>query len=254
MSDVKETPAESPEPIQTLHTKTASEFLEQSAIELRVSLKMRKEYESLLQIWKNNELADLEKKQEEIIAKGLRTYFEKLKEEQKPPEAQDIQKLLDQEYETFTIPITYVKYTDNVESTELMTFTVRELPQSVEKKFYRQLKEKLKGKASLLEAFVQSGIDKPFEEKVDAFLSLIDESFDLLADATLLVLNPFNRRKEITKEWVQENISSDRQWKIVEAQLKVNRLRDFFSKVSASGQNVMMTTRPNFQSLQQLVQ
>jgi hypothetical protein len=249
-----ETPGAPSLEIPSIPVKPASEFLDRATLELQISLRMRKEYENLLQIWKNDAFAELEKKQDEVIALGLKTYFDKWKEEQKPPEPEDIQKLLDQEYETFTIPIDYVKFENEEEVNAKMTFTVRELPQSIEKKFYRQFKEKLKGKASLLEAFTQSGIDKPFEEKVDSFMSLFDESFDLLADAVLLVLNPFGRRKEITKEWVQNNIGSDRQWRIVEAQLKVNRLRDFFSKVSASGQNVMMTTRPNFQSLQQLVQ
>lgn len=235
-------------------SKPASDFLDRATIELEVRLKLRQEYENLFEIWKTTAFADLEKKQDEVIATGLKNYFEKWKEEQKPPEPQDIQKLLDQEYETFTVPVDYIKFEGEEEKTERIIFTIRELPQAIEKRFYRQFKERLLDKVQLLEAFTQSGIDKPFEEKAKSFLTLFDESFDLLADAVVLVLNPFERRKSITKEWVQNNISSDRQWKIVEAQLKVNRLRDFFSKVSASGQNMMMTTRPNFRSLQQLVQ
>lgn len=241
------------EPVE-IPTKPANEFLERAKLELELRLSLRQEYENLLTMWKNTELIDLEKKQNEIIAKGLEEYFKKWKEEQKPPEPQDIQVLLDQEYETFTIPIDCVSEEGEVDH---VTFTVRELPQSIEKKFYRQFKGKLLDKLQMLEAFTQSGIDKPFEDKAKSFLDLFDESFDILAEAVVLVINPFGKKKVhdgiVDKDWVQNNISSDRQWRIVEAQMKVNRLRDFFSKVSTSGQNMMMTTSPNFRALQGLV-
>jgi hypothetical protein len=236
-------------------TKTTTEFLEREKNAMETRMTLRKEYESLFQMWKDNELTALESKQQEIITKGLREYFDKWKEEQKPPEPADIQKLLDQEYETFTIPVDVVE-AGNEEEGEVvkrLTFTIRELPQSIEKKFYRQFKTKLVGKLQLLEAFTQSGIDKPFEDKAKAFLELFDESFDLLAETVVLCLNPFGRRKGIDMMWVQNNIGSDRQWTIIEAQMKVNRLRDFFSKVSTSGQDMMTMRRPNFQALQQLV-
>ena len=106
----------------------------------------------------------------------------------------------------------------------------------------------------MLESFTQAGMDQPFEQKAKAFLELFDESFDMLADAVVMCLNPFGRKKLVDRDWVQNNIGSDRQWSIVTAQIEVNRLRDFFSKVSQSGQRTMTTMRvPNFQQLQQLV-
>jgi hypothetical protein len=260
MSDVNEATKipkavdETPEPPTIkLPTKPASEFLEQAKLELEVRLHLRQEYENLFTIWKNDAFADLEKKQDEIIAKGLKTYFDKWVEEQKPPEPVDIQKLLDQEYETFTIPVDYLKYDDDgVETVHKMTFTLRELPQSIEKKFYSQFKGRVIDKLQALEAITQAGMEKSFEERAKSFLEVFDESFDMLAEAVMLCLNPFNKKKEVTREWVQNNISSDRQWRIIEAQIKVNRLRDFFSKVSTSGQNMMMMRRPSFQVLQTL--
>lgn len=240
-----------PDVTPTLPTKPTEEFLDQAKLELSLRLQLRQEYEKILEIWKNDELGKLAKQNEETIGKGLEELAKKIRDEIKPPEPQEIQKLLDQEYETFTLKVDYI---DEDESEQSQTFTIRELPQSVEKKFYRQFKEKLLTKLQLLEAFTQTGIDKPFEEKAQSFLSLFDESFDLLADAVVLCLNPFGRKKEINKEWVQNNISSDRQWSIIEAQMKVNRLRDFFSRVSTSGRDTMMTMRrPSFQQLQQLV-
>jgi len=235
-----------------LPTRPTSEFLDRAKIELELRPLLRQEYETAFQIWKNNELSELAKKQDEVIAEGLKKYFETWKEEQKPPEPEDIQKLLNQEYETFVVPIDAVKYENGEEVEEKLTFTIRELPQSIEKKFYKQFREKLIDKLQMLEAVTQAGMDKPFEERVKAGLTLFDESFDILAQAVVYCLNPFGRKSFVTVTWVQDHIGSDRQWRIVEAQMKVNRLRDFFSKVSTSGRNLTMTRSPNFQALQQL--
>jgi hypothetical protein len=236
-----------------LPTKSPADYMERAKLELELRLNLRQEYEGLFQIWKNDAFADLEKKQDEVIAKGLKKYFEQWQEEQKPPEPVDIQKLLDQEYETFTIPVDYVKYGENGdETTHKVTFTLRELPQTVEKKFYGMFRGRLIDKLQDLESITQAGMEKSFEDRAKSFLSLFDESFDMLADAVLLCLNPFGKKRDIDREWVQNNIGSDRQWRIVEAQMKVNRLRDFFSKVSTSGRDMMMMKRPNFQALQTL--
>lgn len=235
-------------------TKSAAEFLNQADTELRIRLNLRQEYEQLFKMWKDDEFASYAKKQDEVIAEGLKKYFAEWVEQQKPPEPDDIQKLLDQEYVTFHIK---VQYFDDEYETKSEMFTIRELPQSVEKKFYKQFREKIIDKLQHLEAITQSEIDKPFEDKAKAFLTLVDESFDMLSEAVVLCLNPFGKKKinevVLTTEWVQNNISSDRQWRIIEAQMKVNRLRDFFSKVSTSGQQTRMMMRPNFQALQQLV-
>jgi hypothetical protein len=257
MSEEKATTGVSPDkPVDPAAISEASvKFLDRAKIELELRLSFRKEYEQLFQIWKDNELTELRAKQDEIIADGLKKYLLKVQEEQKPPEPEDIQKLLDQEYETFTIPVDVVSAGTDEEGdiVRKVTYTIRELPQSIEKKFYRQFKTKLVGKLQMLESFTQAGMDKPFEEKAKSFLELFDESFDMLAEAVVLCLNPFGRKKDIDMAWVQNNISSDRQWRIIEAQMKVNRLRDFFSKVSTSGRDMMTMRRPDFQALQQLV-
>lgn len=247
-SNTKETAT----PDVVIPTQPTNEFLstaEKAKIELAVRISCRQEYEQLFEIWKNNSLIELEKKQNEVIQKGLQAYYEEWKKEQKPPEPEDIQVLLDQEYETFTLPVDVMNIVDN--TVERRTFVIRELPQAIEKKFYRQFKVNLLNKISELEALVQSEMDTTFENKVKAGLNLFDESFDVMADAVVMILNPFGN-KDIDRAWVQNNICSDRQWRIIEAQMKVNRLRDFFSKVSTSSQNMMMMKRPNFQALQQL--
>lgn len=231
--------------------KATTEWQDRQVWELQIRLGIRKEYEELFAIWQAKDLKKLADEQQIQIEEGLEKLVAKAQEEQKPPSEIELQQLLDKQYLTFKVKVDYVD-ADGKEESEL--FTIRELPQSVEKKFYRQFKTQIIDKAQMLEALTQAGMDQPFEDKAKAFLELFDESFDMLADAVVWCLNPFNKNSKVDRAWVQNNIGSDRQWGIVQAQIEVNRLRDFFSKVSQSGQRTMTTMRaPNFQQLQQLV-
>jgi hypothetical protein len=230
---------------------TQQEWQLRSQIETELRPKLRIEYETLFSLWKTEELDKVRKESEKIATEGIQKLFEQWKEEQKPPSDDDIQKLLSQEYVDFNLPVTY--YDESENTPKSIAFTIRELPQASEKKFYKQFKDKILDKTSALQAFTQAGMDKPFEERAKAFLELFDESFDMLAEAVVICLNPFGRNQMITKAWVQNNISSNRQWTIVDAQIKVNRLKDFFSKLSQSGQSTQtMLGGLNFQQLQQL--
>src|ERR1700756_2127844 len=186
-------------------TKPTSEFLDRAKLELELRLQFRQEYEQILLIWKNTELVALEKRQEEAIAKGLKNYFEEWKKEQKPPEPENIQSLLDQVYAEFRLPVDYVDANGDVQKE---VFTIRELPQRIEKEFYRRFKKNLLEKISELEALVQSEMEHSFEDKMKAGLTLFDESFDVMAEAVTLILNPFGRNTKINAKWVQDNISS----------------------------------------------
>ena len=217
-------------------------------MELRVSL--RSEYEQLFKVWKQTDLVELARGQDKAIQEGLVALFNKHLEEQKPPTHEDIQQLLNQEYEVFPIK---VLTTDDSGTEKEELFTIRELPQAAEKHFFKQFKDKILSRSQELMAFTQEGMDKPFEEKAKAFMDLFDDSFDMLADAVVIVLNPFGKRTDITRTWVQASIGSDRQWRIVEAQIQVNRIKDFFSRVSQSGLATQtMLTGQRFQQLQQL--
>jgi hypothetical protein len=230
---------------------TNVEWLDRARIKAEVEVEVRAAYESIFKLWKLDELDKVRKESEDIAKEGIEKLFAKWKEEQKPPSHDDIQLLLGQEYETFTLKLDSMDASGE-EQSEM--FTIRELPQAAEKKFYRQFKDKILSKAGALEAFTQAGIDKPFEEKAKAFLDLFEDSFDMLADAVVIVLNPFNKKQLITRDWVQNNISSNRQWQMVEAQIQVNKLKDFFSRLSQSGQTTqMMLGGLNFQQLQQQV-
>lgn len=227
MEAEKEAVKEIKDPPKADPTQTP-EWLDRQKLRGEVVLEVRKEYEMLFTVWKNEKLDEVRAEYEKVMKEELQKIRTQLQEEQKPPEHKDIQELLDQEYEEFTVPI-FV-------NSEKKPFTLKELPQAAEIKFYNQFRKKLLEKAQSLKAFTQAGMDMQFEDKAKAVLELLDESFNALADTVVIILNPFDDDKDITREWVQKNISSNRQWNIIEAQLKVNRIRDFFSRISLSGQ------------------
>lgn len=214
--------------------------------ELDQRLLIRQEYEQLFKVWKSEELIALKQENESTIKEGLQKYWEEYQKSLKPPTHEEIQELLNQEYEEFTVKL-------NIEGI-VKTFTIRELPQEAEMKFFKLFQEKILEKSQSLSAFAQESIDKPFEEVAKAFLDLFNQLPGLLSASVKICLNYDDSDKMITQEWIQKNISSDRQWRIAEAQVAVNRLKDFFSRVSQSGQATQtMMTGQNFPQLQQLV-
>lgn len=215
---------------------------------------MRKEFQELFQFWKDNELAELDKKYNITIQEELPKLFKEWAEAQKPPTEQELQKVLNQEYVTFTLDIEEVKEFEDERDPEIVKrhFVIRELPATIEKRFYGTIKQRLLTKSSEIQSLVQANMEIPFEEKMKRTLNLFEDAFEILAESTVMCLNPFGKKAYVTKEWVQDHLSLDRQWRIIETQIQVNRLRDFFSKISQSGQ--MMTTTLNGVNIQLLQQ
>jgi hypothetical protein len=223
----------------------------EAVLDVEVDTRLRAEYEAKLEVWKAKELADLREEQDKRIQDEVSKLFLKWQEEQKPLSLDDIKKLLDQEY--LEIPIK-IPLPDDAGEVQNQTFVIRELPQSVERKFYKQFRTRVKEVGPELAAMVQKNMDTPFEKQIEGFLNTFDGAFDVLADGVVLILNPFGKKAEVTTEWVQNNISSNRQYSIILAQIEVNRLRDFFSRLFQSGQKAgTMMTPLNFQQLQRLV-
>jgi hypothetical protein len=212
--------------------------------------KLRTEYEGKFEVWKAKELATLREEDDKKIQDEVKKLFDKWQRDQKPPSLEEIKTLLEQEYAEVTIKIPV--YNDEDEKEEQL-FVIRELPQSIEQKFYKQFKDRVKQKGPELAAFTQRNIDQSFEKQLSAFLETFDGAFDVLADAVLLILNPKGKKTHVDVKWVQENISSNRMYSIILAQVEVNRLRDFFSRVFQSGQKASTMMMPlNFQQLQAL--
>lgn len=195
------------------------------------------EYQQRFLIWKKQELSDIEAKMDDKVRDLVAEFWEKWKEEQKPPTAEEIQKLLSQEYVEFPIKIIG---RDKKER----TFVLRELPQKVERKFYREFKERLKNYGPQIAAFAQANIGSTVEQQLFHVLDSIDGAFDIIADGVAICLDPFGEDPDMTTEWVQDNISIKRSWDILEAQSQVNRLRDFFSQLYQAGQKTETAVQP----------
>lgn len=216
----------------------------------KITAEVKLEFESKLEAWKAKELADLRAQEDRKIQEEVKKLFEKWQSDQKPPSLEEIKVLLEQEYTEVTIQIPV--YDDNDER-KMEKFVIRELPQSIERRFYKQFKERVKEKGPELTAFAQRNIDVPFEKQLTSFLETFDGAFDILSDAVVLILNPRGKRAGINSEWVCSNIASNRMYSIILAQVEVNRLRDFFSRVFQSGQKASTLMMPlNYQQLQAL--
>ena len=137
-----------------------------------------------------------------------------------------IKQLLSQEYATFNVSIPG-------EDKEF-EFTLRELPQSIEKKFIHILVNTLKPNIKKVVKAVKDAAESNKEIDIIAMIEMFDPSMDLLAETVAICINPFGREKSekvpIGKVWVQENISTSRQYNIIMAQEKLQNLRGFISR------------------------
>lgn len=211
-------------------------------MEQRLRAEIDAEYKGMFQVWQTKDLAALAEKQDATIREQVQLLVKDYQEKQKPLTQEQIQKMLDQEYAE--IPLTLLVRAKNAETPQKRTYTVRELPQSVERKFYKQFVSVIRVEAPKLAALKQRNMDEPFEIVLMNFLESLDSGFDIMAGAVALILNPFGDDEEITKEWVSDNVSSDRQFKIIMAQVEANKLRDFFSRVFLDGQKALMSLTP----------
>lgn len=214
-----------------------------------ISISMRIEYESRFEMWKERELAELREKQTEQINDLVKKYYDKMQEEMKPLTQEQINALLNQEYATFK-----VKVSTRGKEAKTKDFTLIELPAAAEQKFYDQMRTRIMSRVKEVAAFEQATLDLPADQRIQAFLDSFTDAFDILADACQICLNWDGEDAEVTQEWCKANIAMSRMWNIVQAQMHINRLRDFFSQVLSQGLKMqMMTGRPNAQQLRELL-
>jgi hypothetical protein len=214
----------------------------------RIRAEAKAENESLFEVWKAKELASLAEAQEKVIKEEVAKLVKDYQEKQKPLTQAEIQKMLEQEY--VEVNIRLMVDVENADTPQERNFVIRELPQSIERKFYRQFMDKVKAQAPKLAAFTQRNMDQPFEKVMGDFMEAFDGGFDILAGAVAIILNPFEKDKEVTAQWIADHVSLNRQYSIVMAQVEVNKLRDFFARVFRSGQQVgTILTPQDYRSL-----
>lgn len=152
--------------------------------------------------------------------KNVKAAIEEFKKKNTPPSQEELSVLLSQEYLEFPVKLFMEGKTKD--------FVIRELPQAAEKKFIHILQKKV-----LPNLRNVIGLDFSTDTVMERMTKIIDvlpNGLDLLAELVGLALYPRGESQSI--EWLQDNISTQRMFNIVEAQFRANRLRDFTSAVS----------------------
>jgi hypothetical protein len=186
-------------------------------LEPKIIAEKEAEYTSRLEVEINKISARLQEDNVKIVTEAI----EKYKKELAPPSEQDMQKLLTQEYAEFKVDIRV--------KGEIKVFTIQELPQKVEKKIFKKIKDVLVPFSSELAALSMNMLEGDASKKIVQIMNTFEPMLDVMAGVAAICLNPYGEDEEITEDWVKDNLSSTRIAKIVTAQLEANKMRDFFS-------------------------
>ena len=185
---------------QDIRTELETEFLEKFKVDLA---------EARQELTKNND-------------KLINATLEDLRKQQTPLGPTEIESLLSQEYASFNLKV-------KDKEGKALEFTLIELPQAIERQFYSKVKEVLMPRIKDLGSLTFELLEGDIVDKIKTVIETFDPMMDLMADAVVLCLNPYGEKEDIDKDWVVANMSSSRMWSVLQAQIHLNRLRDFFS-------------------------
>lgn len=147
-----------------------------------------------------------------------------LKASMTPPTHEEIQKVLDQEYQEFTITLPF--------NGGQRKFLLQEMPMAVEKKFYARLKAEIVPIAEQLSSLTVDLLQGEAAKKIENAMNMIEPVMDVMCFACAVSLNPRGEDAEINEDWVRNNLSSSRIMAVLNAQAMCNRMRDFLSILS----------------------
>ena len=196
----------------------------QADFEVRLRKDLQKEYDSRLE----NEVLKISHRMQEENKKVIAEALENYRKQMVPPTENDIQKLLDQEYVEFKVKLR-VPSKGGEERYVDKTFTIKELPQKLEKKILKRAKDVMVPFSQDIAALSFKVLEGDASEKLVQLMNTFEPFLDLMCDICAIVLNPYDEEEDIDTEWVKENVSSTRIFKILNAQFEVNKMRDFFS-------------------------
>ncbi len=154
----------------------------------------------------------------------IQAEIERFRAQNKPLEPADVEKLLTQSYAEFV-----VKIRERNKPLE-REFTIRELPQAVEKKMLALVQKNLVPHLKEVQS-IEWTSTSTVAEKIQRVLDVAPNALDTLSQICQLALDPFDE-ESITLTWVQTNLSSFRIVAIVEAQMLASKVRDFFASAS----------------------
>lgn len=158
--------------------------------------------------------------------KAIRETIDQIKRDAKPLEPADVEKLLSQDY--LTIPVSVPKREKG--KTKQIEFVLGEVPQAVEQRFLKVLKDKLMPYLKTLTA-IDFKNSTEMASKIQTAIEIVPEALEIMAELVSIALNPYKESEYdfVTTEWVKNNLSSYRQFNIIMGQVSVSRIRDFFS-------------------------
>lgn len=165
----------------------------------------------------------LRQQNDEAIREAIKNFEENERKNRKPLTTDELQVLLSQEYSTFKVVI-------NERGTS-REFTLVELPQEIERKFAKIAKNALGDLIKEFGAIDFKSMQGDMAEKLLSLMNLYDPIQDLMAKCCVICLNPWDEDKDITEDWVKRNLANNRILNILLAQVEVNKMRDFFSRL-----------------------
>ena len=160
------------------------------------------------------------------IQQAISDWRKKQQEDAKPLTTEQIQTMLSKEYVTFKVKLWY----EDVEK----EFVIRELPQSCEIRLLLKIKKLLSEGIQKLGGASFKLAEGDILVKLNALMELFEPSLNVLSECVVICLDPKGKYEWLTSEWVSANLTNDRILSILQAQVEVNRLRDFFFRLFQS--------------------
>lgn len=203
--------------------------------EIDLEAKLRAQFEIDYQKRLETQIAEISQKMTQENQKIVSEAIERFRKEMVPPGEQDIKKLVEQEYMEVEFEIEAGKKKGGAKR----KFTIRELPQAVEKRMFKKVKDRLVPFASELAGISMNLMDGDVAKKLVQVMNTFEPALDVMTSICTLCLNPFGDEEDIDEEWVANHLSSTRIVKIVTAQAQCQKLRDFTSLLFAGSKLVL---------------
>lgn len=190
-------------------------------LEEKIRTELQTEYQNRLE----SQVKEISQKMSEENQKVVAEAIERFRKEMTPPGQQDIKALVEQEY----VEVEFEIQIGHKAGGGKRKFVIRELPQSVERKMFKKVKEKLVPLSTELAGLSLNLMDGDMAKKLVQVMNTFDPMLEVMTSVCTLCLNPFGEEEGVDEKWVADNLSSTRIVKVVTAQSQCNKLRDFFS-------------------------
>lgn len=192
-------------------------------IEKRIRVELEAEYNTRLDSAVNKISQQMQQENKRVVEEALERY----RKEMAPPSTEDVQKLLSQEYVEFKMEVHIPQSADS--PAHIKEFVIQELPQKIERKIFKRVKDILLPFSEDLGALSIHLLEGDVSSKIIKIMNTFEPAFETMVAVSCICLNPYEEDKEVTEEWVRDHLSSTRILRVVMAQFEVNHMRDFFS-------------------------